>query len=272
MRSADASASMSRSSRQARSHQQGAAVGYFRSRLLLALPRELRTRIQAAVEHGLPVGQARPKSLLELARIRGFVVGKSCFAIFLDSKVIDIEYVRTARQCKTHLYWSVVENKRLDGGRVVQRHALYLGEINSSQAKTWRKAVEVFDAETGGSQTLALFPEDRWRLYGRTPPSMASPRSLLATPTASSRPVLTAKDQARLVRHGRDHFGPHQAGTKLFPIDQQPWLQGFLAVSLSDGYFNYGLKTATATILTGPGIVDASNIEATLAGAKAGYR
>jgi hypothetical protein len=50
------------SSRQARSRQQGAAVGYFRSRLLLALPRELRTRIQAAVEHGLLVGQARPKS------------------------------------------------------------------------------------------------------------------------------------------------------------------------------------------------------------------
>src|ERR1700722_13395352 len=62
---------------------------------------------------------------------------------------------------KTHLYWSVLENKRLDGGRVVQSHVLYLGEINSSQAETWRKAVEVFDAEAGGSQTLALFPEDR---------------------------------------------------------------------------------------------------------------
>jgi simple sugar transport system substrate-binding protein len=63
-----------------------------------------------------------------------------------------------------------------------------------------------------------------------------------------------------------------KAGTQLFAIDQQPWLQGFLAVSLSDGFFNYGLNTATATILTGPGIVDASNIDATLAGAKAGYR
>src|SRR5271156_4418739 len=61
-------------------------------------------------------------------------------------------------------------------------------------------------------------------------------------------------------------------GTQLFAIDQQPWLQGFLAVSLSDGYFNYGLKTATATILTGPGIVDASNVDVTLTGAKAGYR
>jgi simple sugar transport system substrate-binding protein len=63
-----------------------------------------------------------------------------------------------------------------------------------------------------------------------------------------------------------------KAGAQLFAIDQQPWLQGFLAVSLSDGFVNYGLKTATPAILTGPGIVDASNIDATLAGAKAGYR
>jgi len=35
---------------------------------------------------------------------------------------------------KAHDYWSVVENKRVAGGRVVQRHVLYLGEINSSQA------------------------------------------------------------------------------------------------------------------------------------------
>jgi hypothetical protein len=62
---------------------------------------------------------------------------------------------------KTHLYWSIVENKRLDGGRVAQRHVLYLGEINSSQAEAWRKTVEVFDADTGGARTLALFPEDR---------------------------------------------------------------------------------------------------------------
>ena len=62
---------------------------------------------------------------------------------------------------KTHHYWNVVENERLDGGRAVQRHVLYLGEINSSQAAAWRKAIEVFDEDTGRSRTLALFPEDR---------------------------------------------------------------------------------------------------------------
>jgi Transposase DDE domain len=61
---------------------------------------------------------------------------------------------------KTHDYWSVVENKRVAGGRVVQRHVLYLGEINSSQAAAWRKAIEVLD-DAGHPRTLALFPEDR---------------------------------------------------------------------------------------------------------------
>lgn len=41
---------------------------------------------------------------------------------------------------KEHHYWSLVENRRVDGGRkVVQRHVLYLGEINSSQPAAWRK-------------------------------------------------------------------------------------------------------------------------------------
>jgi len=63
-----------------------------------------------------------------------------------------------------------------------------------------------------------------------------------------------------------------KAGTQSFAIDQQPWLQGFLAVTLADGFVNYGLKLASAPILTGPGVVDKSTIDATLAGAKAGYR
>ena len=34
---------------------------------------------------------------------------------------------------KEHRYWSVVENRRVRGGRVVQSLVLYLGEINDSQ-------------------------------------------------------------------------------------------------------------------------------------------
>ena len=69
---------------------------------------------------------------------------------------------------KTHLYWSVVENRRLDNGRVVQRHVLYLGEINSSQAEAWRRAIEVFDEDAGQSRSLALFPEDRCEVPAAT--------------------------------------------------------------------------------------------------------
>jgi len=68
--------------------------------------------------------------------------------------------IKRKKDGKTHIYWSVVENRRLADGRTVQRHVLYLGEINSSQAMAWRKAIEVFD-EDHGPRTLALFPEDR---------------------------------------------------------------------------------------------------------------
>ena len=63
---------------------------------------------------------------------------------------------------KEHRYWSIVENRRLRGGRVVQRAVLYLGEINSSQERAWRRSIEVLDQTAPAEpQTIALFPEDR---------------------------------------------------------------------------------------------------------------
>ena len=63
---------------------------------------------------------------------------------------------------KEHRYWSLVENRRVDGGRkVVQRHVLYLGEINSSQQAAWRKTIEIFDSGSAKAHTVALFPEER---------------------------------------------------------------------------------------------------------------
>ena len=62
---------------------------------------------------------------------------------------------------KEHRYFSVVENRRVADGRVVQRHLLYLGEINDSQERAWRKSIEVFDESAAEPRTLSLFPEDR---------------------------------------------------------------------------------------------------------------
>jgi len=78
--------------------------------------------------------------------------------------IIAVMFLRSTtrkKNGKQHRYFSIVENKRLVDGRVVQRHVLYLGEINSSQELAWRKSIEVFEEGKDKPSTLALFPEDR---------------------------------------------------------------------------------------------------------------
>ena len=62
---------------------------------------------------------------------------------------------------KEHRYWSVVENRRCGRGKFVQRHVLYLGEINDSQRESWCRTIEVFDEKRERTLPLALFPADR---------------------------------------------------------------------------------------------------------------
>ena len=61
---------------------------------------------------------------------------------------------------KLHLYWSVVENRRLSDARVVQRHVLYLGELNGRQEASWRKTVELIGQNEDAPRQVALFPEE----------------------------------------------------------------------------------------------------------------
>ena len=62
---------------------------------------------------------------------------------------------------KEHRYWSIVENRRVAGGRTMQRHVLYLGEINDSQKAAWCQTIEAFDEGGQQARQIALFPEDR---------------------------------------------------------------------------------------------------------------
>lgn len=62
---------------------------------------------------------------------------------------------------KLHRYWSVVESRRVAGGDPVQRHVLYLGEINGSQEAAWRRTLTVFDEQRQRYEQFALFPADR---------------------------------------------------------------------------------------------------------------
>jgi hypothetical protein len=62
---------------------------------------------------------------------------------------------------KEHYYWSIVENRRCRGERVVQQTVLYLGEINDSQREQWIRAIEVFDEDAGAMEQLKLFAAER---------------------------------------------------------------------------------------------------------------
>ena len=61
---------------------------------------------------------------------------------------------------KDHCYWSIAEKVRTHCGWV-QRHLLYLGEVNDSQRAAWTKVIEVFDTAGQRTRELALYPADR---------------------------------------------------------------------------------------------------------------
>jgi transposase len=62
---------------------------------------------------------------------------------------------------KQHRYYSIAEKVACAGGRRVERHVFYLGEINDSQREAWLKCIEVFDRQTQQQTKLALFAKDQ---------------------------------------------------------------------------------------------------------------
>jgi hypothetical protein len=78
-----------------------------------------------------------------------------------SARTMFLRCTKRKKDGKEHHYWNVVENRRVSGGRVVQRQVLYLGEINDSQREAWRKTIEVFEEGSSAPRTMALFPEDR---------------------------------------------------------------------------------------------------------------
>ena len=66
-------------------------------------------------------------------------------AYFVDNCCMFLRMTKRIKDGKEHRYWSIVENHRLGGGRVVQKHVLYLGEINDSQREAWWRSIEVLE-------------------------------------------------------------------------------------------------------------------------------
>ena len=75
--------------------------------------------------------------------------------------VMFLRHTKRKKDGKEHRYWSIVENRRVGGGRVVQRPLLYLGEINDWQELAWRKSIAVLEEGAAAPRPLSLFPEDR---------------------------------------------------------------------------------------------------------------
>src|SRR6266700_683300 len=119
---------------------------------------------------------------------------------------------------KEHRYWSLVESKRVSGGRVVQRHVLYPGEINSSQELAWRKSIAVPEAGGERSRSLSLFAEDRCE--GEL--SDASIVRLKLSQLRLSRPrqwgacwlALKLWEELRLDRFWAERLAPSRKGTR----------------------------------------------------------
>src|ERR1700747_1946944 len=75
--------------------------------------------------------------------------------------VMFLRHTKRKKDGTEHRYWSIVENRRIGGGRVVQRPLLDLGEINDSQELAWRKSIAVVEEGAAAACTVSLFPEDR---------------------------------------------------------------------------------------------------------------
>jgi simple sugar transport system substrate-binding protein len=67
-------------------------------------------------------------------------------------------------------------------------------------------------------------------------------------------------------------LGRIKGGEQLFAIDQQPYMQGYLAVSMLNAYIQWGVDLPQKPLLTGPAIISAENVDAVMAGAEAGVR
>ncbi len=133
---------------------------------------------------------------------------------------------------KVHHYWSVVENRRLQNGRVAQRQVLYLGEINSSQQAVWRKTIAVLDEQDTACQ-VALFPE--------------------ATMPHDDAQVIGVRLQAMQLKHPRQWGGCWLAGALWQQLGLGGFWQARLPVSRKGTRWSQVLQTLVTYRLLDPG-------------------
>ena len=145
------------------------------------------------------------------------------------------------------------------------------------RARTQRKVLAAADIES--SLIEAAMPDAREETRTVLENLEAHPDTQAATSVC--RPIdglLAAKEQSGrddLILTGYDLAGQTitaiREGKQAFTVDQQQFWRGYAPVLLLTHYIRYGLQKANH-FLTGPAIVDASNVEEVAALAEQGYR
>jgi transposase len=90
---------------------------------------------------------------------------------------------------KEHVYWSVVENRRVARGRTIQRHVLYLGAINPRQVEEWQRSIEIFEDGKPRPKTASLLAHPA-----------SEPERVLRRPQTQAPEILTAQMELRRPR------------------------------------------------------------------------
>ena len=90
--------------------------------------------------------------------------------------------------------------------------------------------------------------------------------------SALSQASLTSKVQLATFDLDTTQLNRIKAGQQMLAIDQQPYMQGYLSVSMAYQYVKYGLKLPEQPLLTGPALITKDNVSQAIAGAAAGVR
>ena len=131
---------------------------------------------------------------------------------------------------KPHRYWSVVETRRVAGGRVVQRPVLYLGEINDSEAQPGANRSRCWSTVRRGRARCRCFPRTapkHWPLMPRScacgcparhaAPATAQPGARVDATSGAGGVCRAADDRRACADHGRacaDAEPPYRTGER----------------------------------------------------------
>ncbi len=168
-----------------------------------------------------------------------------------------------------------------------QKHVICVNTLPGA-ANTEARCKGVADGMTAGGGASEQLPLPTTSFGDPTAVAEAIKATLLKDPTIDGVITIAAGDadsaatgiqQSGLTTVSLGSFDMNSAGldrikggTQAFAIDQQPYLQSFLAVSLLASAIDFGTSLPTYPVLTGPGIVDKTNIDATLTGVTKGAR